>query len=703
MQRFSHHILALSIFSIWSSASWAQQDQAVQVTTLAPIQLTAQAANKEAAAVATLQREQLQQSATTLGEVLQAEPGVVASNFGAGSSRPVIRGQEGARVKVTENASETMDVSSLSPDHVITVDPQLSEKIEVIRGPATLLYGAGSVGGLVNVTDSKIPTQMPDKGYAGQAGIRYNTGNDEKMAHAGVTVGLGDQVALRVEGLKREANNYIAPGYSVIEEHGDHTHEIKSRRVGDTFAESEHANVGLSWIGERGFAGVSYSKRKDQYGLPGHSHEYESCHTHGNKLHCAPHEHEHEDEQASDQHGHDDHNHEHGHDDEHNHGGPWIDLLSERYDFRSELNDPFNGFKKLSLQASYTKYHHDEIEEDAVATRFESKAYDARVALDHEAVAGWEGTWGVAASQQKLDLSGEEAIFAPNKTQKYSLFGLEQKHWNDLRFELGSRIDYQKIEIESNQKNYDGTAFSASGATHWDFAPNYTLSMTASHQQRLPLAQELYSEGKHFATNTYERGNDQLSKEKSNNIELGLKYDNDQFSYGVNLYHNWFDDYIYAQTLDRYQDFRLIRYEQDTAKFYGAEAQMAYQLSPRYKLGVFGDYVRGKIDNENAPRVPAGRLGSKVDAKFDDHWAGSAEFYHVFKQDKVNAYEYPTAAYNMLNLGISYTGQYQAAQEYRVFLNANNLLDEKVYQHASFQSQLPQMGRNFMMGVDVKF
>ncbi|MEG2560197.1 MAG: TonB-dependent receptor, partial [Acinetobacter sp.] len=223
------------------------------------------------------------------------------------------------------------------------------------------------------------------------------------------------------------------------------------------------------------------------------------------------------------------------------------------------------------------------------------------------------------------------------------------------------------------------------------------------HQQRLPLAQELYANGGHFATNTYELGNDQLSKEKSNNLELGFHYEHDQFDYHIHVYQNWFDDYIYAQTLDRYKDFRLVQYTQDQAKFYGAEAEASYQISPIYKIGVFGDYVRGKIDNDNAPRVPAGRLGTKVNADFGDGFSGSAEYSHVFQQDKIAAYETDTKSYNLLNLGVAYDGQYGRAGDYRVFLNANNLLDDQIYQHASFLSTIPQVGRNFTVGVNFSF
>jgi len=336
---FHKNLLSVAILAVIAPSAFAQDDESTQK--LDTIQVTAhplvQTAVDYSAADNVIKSDQLVQGGTTIGEALSNQVGVYSNQFGPGASRPVIRGQDAARVKVLANASETMDVSTLSPDHAVTVDPTLAKQIEIVRGPSTLLYGAGNVGGLVNVTDNKIPTQMPENGYEGKLGVRYNTGNDEKLATAGVTVGLGDQVALRVEGLKRDANNYIAP---------DYVHEgEKERRVDNTFAESQNVTLGLSWIYDRGFTGVSYTNRQDQYGLPGHNHEYESCEAHlagQPHLHCGEHDHDHE---ADTHEAHD-----------HSHAGPWVDLKSERYDFRSELADPFAGFQKLRVQASYTDY-----------------------------------------------------------------------------------------------------------------------------------------------------------------------------------------------------------------------------------------------------------------------------------------------------------------------------------------------------------
>lgn len=711
---FHKNLITLSIFSVLAPAAFANTESSS--TQLETIQLQAhplvQTAADFAVADHVIDQKTLAERSTTIGDAMADELGVYSNQYGSGSSRPVIRGQDGPRVKVLQHASETADMSTLSPDHAITVDPILAKQVEIIRGPSTLLYGAGMVGGLVNVTDQKIPTQMPNNGLEGQVGLRYNTASDEKLVSAGVTAALSDQFALRIEGSKRKANDYITPNYWVEHHHTEvhvepdgstHTHEheelVKERRVDNTFAEGQTVNIGGSWIHDRGFVGVSYSNRQDKYGLPGHSHEYHDCHPHGNKLHCGSHD------PAPQPDPHDEH--------EHAHGGPWIDLESHRYDLRTELDQPFAGFEKLRAHASFTDYEHDELEENKVISNFKSKGYDARLELVHQPIAGWEGVFGTQYSQQKIDLTGQveqhgnhshETVPMPDtKTQKYSLFGLEHKQFGDVHVELGARVEHQKIDVDAELKDYSDTGVSASAAATWQFAPNYKLSLTGSHQQRLPLAQELYANGIHFATNTYERGNANLDVEKSNNLELGLHYEADKLDYSLHVYHNWFDNYIYGATTDHIETFRLIDYQQDKAKFYGTEAKLGYQISPDYKLSVFGDYVRGEIDNQNAPRVPAGRLGTKVDANFADGWSGMAEYYRVFKQDKVAYLEQETAGYNMVNVGVAYAGNYANKQDYRVYFKANNLLDDEVYSHTSFLSNIPQVGRNFTVGVEFGF
>ncbi|MCO8062283.1 zinc piracy TonB-dependent receptor ZnuD [Acinetobacter lwoffii] len=702
---FPKNLITLSIFAVVAPTVFAEQSSSsIPVQTMDTIQVQAHPLVQTAADFAVadhfVDQKALSERAPTIGDALADELGVYSNQYGSGSSRPVIRGQDGPRVKVLQHASETADVSTLSPDHAVTVDPILAKQVEVIRGPSTLLYGAGTVGGLVNVTDQKIPTQMPEDGLEGTVGLRYNSGSDEKLASAGVTAGIGENFALRVEGSKRNANDYIAPDY--FHEHDDELE--KERRVGNTFAEGQTVNIGGSWIHDRGFVGLSYSNRQDQYGLPGHSHEYHGCVLHGDHFHGCPTP----DPDAS------------AHEE---HGGPWVDLKSERYEVRTELEQPFAGIEKLRAHASITDYEHDELEESEVISNFKSKGYDGRLELVHVPVAGWEGVIGTQISQQKINLAasdhdhhedgdeddeehhvhGSGVVMPDTKTDKFSLFALEHKQLGDVHVELGARVDHQKVKVDSDQKDYSGTGVSASAAANWEFAPNYKLSVVGSHQQRLPLAQELYADGLHFATNTYELGNPDLDKETSNNLELGLHYEGDKLDYHVHVYHNWFDDYIYGETVAQKGNLRGVQYTQDKARFYGTEAQAGYQINDMYKVSVFGDYVRGKIEAENAPRVPAGRLGTKVEADFADGWSGLAEYYHVFNQDKIASYEDETQGYNMVNVGLSYANSIADNNAYRVYFKANNLLDDQVYSHTSFLSNIPQVGRNFTVGVQYDF
>lgn len=702
---FPKNLITLSIFAVVTPTVFAEQSSSsIPVQTMDTIQVQAHPLVQTAADFAVadhfVDQKALSERAPTIGDALADELGVYSNQYGSGSSRPVIRGQDGPRVKVLQHASETADVSTLSPDHAVTVDPILAKQVEVIRGPSTLLYGAGTVGGLVNVTDQKIPTQMPEDGLEGTVGLRYNSGSDEKLASAGVTAGIGENFALRVEGSKRNANDYIAPDY--FHEHDDELE--KERRVGNTFAEGQTVNIGGSWIHDRGFVGLSYSNRQDQYGLPGHSHEYHGCVLHGDHFHGCP-------TPDPDAPSHEEH------------GGPWVDLKSERYEVRTELEQPFAGVEKLRAHASITDYEHNELEESEVISNFKSKGYDGRLELVHVPVAGWEGVIGTQISQQKINLAASEhdhhedgdeddeehhvhgsgVVMPDTKTDKFSLFALEHKQLGDVHVELGARVDHQKVKVDSDQKDYSGTGVSASAAANWEFAPNYKLSVVGSHQQRLPLAQELYANGLHFATNTYELGNPDLDKETSNNLELGLHYEGDKLDYHVHVYHNWFDDYIYGETVAQKGNLRGVQYTQDKARFYGTEAQAGYQINDMYKVSVFGDYVRGKIEAENAPRVPAGRLGTKVEADFADGWSGLAEYYHVFNQDKIASYEDETQGYNMVNVGLSYANSIADNNAYRVYFKANNLLDDQVYSHTSFLSNIPQVGRNFTVGVQYDF
>lgn len=675
---------------------------------LPAIVIQAHPLNRTASDLATpvnvLERDQLAGGATTLGQALEGQVGVQADQFGGGASRPVIRGQTAPRVKVLSDGSEVMDASGISPDHAVTVEPLLAERIEILRGPSTLLYGSGAIGGVVNVIDNKIPTALPDNGLQGEVNLRGNTVADEKAAAASVTAALGEQFAVHVEGSKRDANAYKVRGYALNDQ--------AEKRVDGSYAQGETASVGFSWIGDDGFAGVAFSQRKDKYGLPGHSHAYESCHPHGTHLHCESHEDEPETELEA---------HEHGEESGHEHGAesaPWIELDSKRVDFRAEYNQPLPGFEKIRLRAGYTDYQHDEIEAGSIATSFKNQGYDARMELTHQPVAGFEGVVGLQYARSDFEALGEEAFLPQTLTQSISAFLLEHYQWRQVHFEFGARQDWQTIKPTTDSQgkfstqDYDANASSLSAAATWQFKPDYALALSLAHSERMPHAQELYANGGHFATNTYELGNPDLNTEKSNHVELSLRKTAGNFTAGLSAYHNQVDDYIYANTLDRFEDFRLIQYTQQDATFNGLEAEANYRFNSNYDATLLGDYVRAKLDGDissnrsNLPRIPAARLGTRVKANWQalgGSISGAMEYFHVFKQDNIADYESPNAGYNLINASLAYEGSLDDRRDYRIYLNMNNLLDEKYTSHSSFLSTIPQPGRNFTAGVQLKF
>lgn len=632
-----------------------------------------------------VRKDQLAKGGTTLGNALDGQVGVHADTFGGGASRPVIRGQTSPRVKVLSDGSEVMDASGISPDHEVTVDPLLAQRIEVLRGPATLLYGGGAIGGVVNVVDSKIPTRMPKNGLEGEINLRANTVADEKAGAAGVTVGLGDQFALRVEGSKRDAGDYIAPLNG-------------ERRVDGSYAKGETGTVGLSWIGDKGYAGLAYTQRKDQYGLPADSGElYGECEADAGHLVCPDADHDH----AHDEHGPDDEAHAHG-------AGPWVDLKSKRVDFRAEYNQPFTGFEKIRVRAGYTDYQHSEVENGVAGTSFFNKAYDGRVELTHQPVAGIKGVIGLQYANSDFSTAGEEAFLPETVSQSISAFMLEHYQWNDFKFELGARQEWQTIKPDANNskfsnQKFDDSATSLSAGVKWEFVPDYVASLSLSRAQRLPQAQELYANGGHFATNTYEIGDPNLNKETSNNIELGLRKTAGDFTFALSAYHNQVDNYIYAKTLDQYESFRLIQYAQADATFNGVEAETSYRFNDLYTGTLFGDYVRGKLDNDgNLPRIPAARVCGRINADWDSI-TGNIEIYRSLKQNKIADFETDTSGYNMVNAGVAYNGDLGERSSYKVYLQMNNLFDARYYNHSSFLSSIPQPGRNFTAGVQFKF
>ncbi len=614
---------------------------------------------------------------STLGETLANQPGISSSHFGAGASRPVIRGMDGPRVKILSDGAEVQDASTISPDHAVGFEPVLAERIEVLRGPSALAYGGGAVGGVVNILDRKIPTRMPGKPVEGSAEVRANSVAREKTGAFELTG--GGNIAVHAEGVKRDAGEYRV---------GSGWHD--GRRVAGSFKDSESGTVGLSWVGERGYLGAAYTKERTDYGIPGHKHEFGSCHPHGDHLHCGGHDHA----EGADH----DHEHEHGADEV-----PVVKLDSDRWDVRGEYRNPVAGIEKVRLRAAFTDYRHDELEEHVVATSFLNKGHDVRVEAEHARLGGWRGVVGLQATRRDFRTEGEEAYVPPTVTKKHAAFITEEYKLDNWRFEAGARHEWQDIAVDSpTRHDTDARGTSVALGAVWKFQPQYSLRAGLSRSHRLPTSEELYAGGVHLATATYEIGNQDLGKETSNNIDLTLRKFEGDTTFSLSAFHNRVDNYIYAHTLDDHEGFQLVEYAQRDATFTGLEGELRHKFSTVVEGTLFGDYVRARFDGgegrRNIPRIPAHRIGVRLNADWQA-WHGMVELVRVGKQDQVAEFEGRTGGYNMLNLGTHYTTRIGGVPA-QLYARINNLTNELAFSHTSFiKEAAPLPGRNITAGL----
>ncbi|MDP2283186.1 MAG: TonB-dependent receptor [Pseudohongiella sp.] len=690
-------IIAGSGSLLFSSGSFAQTGSTTQSPVpVTEIRVTALGIDESADLIVApfdvLERDELLTRAGTLGDLLNGLSGVHADSFGGGASRPVIRGQTAPRTKILSDGNSILDASDVSPDHAVTVDPLLAQRIEVLRGPATLLYGGGAIGGVVNVLDDKIPTRMPEKGYEGFAALRGNSVADEKAGAISLTGRATDNIALHYEMSLRDTDDYRAADWD-------------EPRVDGTFSENKNSSLGASWIGEKGFIGLAYSYRADEYGIPGHSEEYLECHPHGIELHCGSHDHD------------ADHDHDHDHEE---HAVPFVDLTSKRVDLRGEYLNPFAGINKIRFRASTTDYQHTEVEEEDVGALFANKGYETRIEFDHQSVMGWQGLFGIQLSDSTFKNSGEHVFMPTVDSKATGIFIVEHYQLNDAwHFEAGARYDRQKHQPVNDARNrpaFSDSAFSYSSAAIWNVSADTILSVTYAHAQRLPHAQELYSRGIHVASNTYECGliahpltcggvanNQDIQKETADNFELGLRKVEGAFTYSFSLFRNKVDDYIYARTLDQYEDFRLIKYTQRDAEFTGYEVELGYSFNDVLSASLFSDYVRvGLSSDDRLPRIPPRRTGGRINAEIANGYSAELEFYRAAKPSRVASFETIQPAYDMLNLSANYA--FGDAGRYQLFLRGSNLLDEDFRNHSSFLADVvPMPGRNLSAGFKLGF
>jgi iron complex outermembrane receptor protein len=646
-----------------------------------------------------------QQLASSLGETLARTPGVANASFGENVGRPVIRGLQGTRVGILSNSMAVSDASSVSQDHAVSVEPFLADQIEVLRGPATLLYGSGAIGGVVNMVSPTIPQSVPENGYSGRATTQGNTAADEEFAAGRLDLGSG-QFALHIDGFHRRTDDYDIPGNANLypedeheEEHDDEHEEHKqdSGTLPNSFLKNHGWTVGGSWIGEQWLVGAAYTDYKSDYGIPGnvhmHAEEPGDEHDESGDVH---------DEEASEE-----------------EAPVSIDLQSQRSEVEIAGRDPFPGFEQIKLRYVDTHYKHTEFEGNEVGTVFKSDTNNSRLELKHDQWGVWQGAFGLQYTELDFSAVGAEAFVPTSHTDTSGVFWIERADLGEWQFDLGLRYEDVKTKVPNTlvveegpigpKADADFQPFSASAGTIWQLNDMVSLSFSVAHAERAPGVDELFANGPHVATQVFEVGDPSLNIEKNLHLEGGVSVNVGGFTGSATVYSDNFNDYIYQLNTGQEKDgLPVLLWQQQNADFIGAEAELRYDFEPNrfghWQVFGFGDIVDGELsDNTDVPLAPPKRIGMGLDW---DH-AGLAAYLlwiHAFKQDNIAPMETPTPGYDLLNAELSYTVATGDQFEFQVYLQGQNLLDEDIRNSTSYLKDFaPQIGINAIFGVRAYF
>ncbi|MFQ6372212.1 TonB-dependent receptor [Shewanella sp. YIC-542] len=622
----------------------------------------------------------------TLGDTLDKLPGVQASHFGAGASRPIIRGMDGPRVKVLENGLSVGDASTVSADHAVTAEAAAAQQIEILRGPGTLLYGNGAIGGVVNVVDKRSQEQAVER-FNGNVGARYDSGNDGKTLNADLNGGNG-QFNWHVDGTRRRTNDYDIPGNAIAADASSHGTVANSQLELDEYA----ASVG--YTADKGFISVSGARTESNYGIPGRGEPDAPDIT--------------------------------------------IDLKKTAWQLHGGLLDPFAGFSRIRLDAGYTDYQHGEQENGDADTFFYNKQKEARLTLNNNPWGEWQGALGLHASYRDFSVDGEEQLTPNSTTKTLAAFIVQERKINDFRIELGARVedyrlspDAMALETRAGETEYQPQEVSdvnttLSAGLVWDFHPAYNLSVALTRAERSATAEELYSYGPHDATQSFELGSEfriengqivvnagDADKEIANNIDVTLRKLEGSWTGALSMAYNRVNNFFYEANTgmvaadlingDEEGDLPVYQYAQADAELYSVEAQANIPLTELLSLDLFSDYTRGKlVDGGNLPRISPLRFGSTLN--FDrDQWHADVGMIAYSRQKDVAANETESTGYALVNAAITYR-LFTDNGDMLVYLKGNNLTNQQARPHTSLlKDYAPLMGRNIMLGVNYTF
>jgi iron complex outermembrane recepter protein len=656
-------------------------------------------------------------TAPTLGDTLATQPGVGGSDFTAGASRPVIRGQADNRVRVLNNGTEVFDVSNISPDHAPSVSTLLSQSIEVVRGPATILYGSGAIGGVVNVTDNLIPVEQPAQRLRGEVDGRFNSNDLERAGAIALTLSPFQHFVIHAEGSLLRTDDRHVPGFALDERiRSELTKEQRQNEgfggdpfgfVPNTFIETKDFGIGASYVWAKGYIGASYTRFLSEYGVPNDPETDEPG---------VPPEPVH------------------------------LNVRKDQYNVRSSIVDPLPWFSVANLKFVYTDYKHDEIDGNTVGATFKTNGVDSRIELLHQPIGIFQGSIGSQVFYKNLSVLGDEAFLQPNDTLSVAGFIFEEVQLTPVRLQLGVRVEYDALSIDSSnpeltsltspsQKNPEFLPVSGAVGAIYDFAQDWQLALNLAYSQRAPTAEELFARGPHDATFQFIIGDPNLDVEINRTVDLNLRKTAGHITGFISGFYTNYDGFIdFAPTGEIEDGLQVFIYTPKKATFYGGEGRVDFHLLPLsitkisepadsksvkniitkgaetteknpndLYLRIQADYVHAEDSTgEPLPRITPFRYGVSLNYE-SDHWTASIGGWRVDAQNRVAPFETTTPGYTFLNASIGYKFQWGRTYNY-LYLVGTNLLNEEARDNLSFLKEvMPLPGRSAVVGLRTTF
>jgi iron complex outermembrane receptor protein len=621
----------------------------------------------------------------TIGETLARQPGVSATSFGPNASRPVLRGFQGERVRVLTDGIGSLDASNTSVDHAVAINPLTADRIEVLRGPSALLFGSAAIGGVVNVIDARIPRRVPDEGVHVAGILTYGSAANERSANATLDVPIAENWVIHADGNYSKTDDLRIGGFvlsrelraeaAASDDPGVRALAQLRGRLPNTAAETSDVALGIAFVdGDNNF-GFSVNRYDSLYGIPV-------------RYSLEP-------------------------------GGeaeaPRIDVRQNRADVRAEVDAGAGFVDSVRFRAGYSDYRHDELEESGeIGTTFLTKGLEGRLEVVQAKRGGWGGGFGAQYFRRHLDVIGEEKFLPENRTSQFGLFALQNYEKGPLRAEAGGRYEHQTVSAEADpdlgnpamKRSFD--AFSGSLGASYELAEGIRFGLNGSHTQRAPSAEELFANGPHAGTQSFEIGDPDLRTEKSWGLEATLSAEGDGFSLSASVFRSWFDDYIFERRTGEIEDdLPVFQISQADARYSGIEVEASVRLARMggvtFNADAVADYVRATIEGAGpAPRIPPLRLMGGLEAQ-GERVQGRLEVEWTAEQDRLSEFETPTRGFTLVNASLQFK-PLKSNPNTSITLAANNLFDVDARRHASFLKDVaPLAGRDIRLTARLNF